>query len=69
MRGRVLRIVAERGYGFVEADGYPRGCFFHIRDLERAVPFDQQLVHRLREFEIEQTQWGPAAKRVRPIED
>jgi cold shock protein len=63
--GTVKRVVADRGFGFIAAeDGVE--YFFHRSGLDRELSFDSLQGGERVEFEIESSQKGPRAYRVRP---
>jgi len=67
MQGMVTNVKLDRGFGFIlTADG--RSIFFHRDDLAELLPFDQTLVHRRVEFEIQSTRKGPKAVKIKPVQ-
>ena len=65
--GTVKRVVADRGFGFIAAeDGVE--YFFHRSGLERLLNFDSLQGGERVEFDIEASQKGPRAYRVRPAD-
>ena len=62
--GTVKKLVAERGFGFIEAeDG--KEYFFHRSGLEGTMNFDSLMGGEKVTFEIEPSQKGPRANRVK----
>jgi CspA family cold shock protein len=65
--GTIKRVVADRGFGFIAAeDGVE--YFFHRSGLDRALSFDALQGGERVEFDIEASQKGPRAHRVRPAD-
>jgi len=62
----VKRVVADRGFGFIAAeDGVE--YFFHRSGVDRDLNFDSLQGGERVEFDIEASQKGPRAHRVRPV--
>lgn len=62
--GTIKKLVQDRGFGFISAeDG--KDYFFHRSGLDSAVNFDSLTGGERVEFEIESSQKGPRANRVR----
>ncbi|MDQ6771516.1 MAG: cold shock domain-containing protein [Candidatus Dormibacteraeota bacterium] len=62
--GRIKKVVSDRGFGFIEAqDG--KEYFFHRSGVESSVNFDSLMGGESVTFEIEPSQKGPRAGRVR----
>lgn len=62
--GTIKKIVSDRGFGFIAAeDGVE--YFFHRSGVENSVNFDSLSGGETVSFEIEQSQKGPRATRVR----
>jgi cold shock protein len=66
MEGTIARIVVDRGFGFVQSPDSDRDLFFHAKDLV-GLDFDELLLERRVQFEVEQTDRGPRARRIRPL--
>ena len=64
MTGTVKRIVPERGFGFIE-DSRGTEYFFHRSGLDPTLNFDTLNGGERVQFEIEASQKGPRAHRVR----
>jgi CspA family cold shock protein len=64
-QGTIKKLVADRGFGFIAAeDGVE--YFFHRSALDRALDFDSLRGSERVQFDIEPSQRGPRATRVRP---
>ena len=64
--GTIKKLVSDRGFGFIASeDG--KEYFFHRSGLERDLSFDSLQGGENVEFEIEPSQKGPRAFRVRPV--
>jgi cold shock protein len=62
--GTIKKLVQDRGFGFISAeDG--KDYFFHRSGLDSAINFDSLTGGERVEFEIENSQKGPRAHRVR----
>jgi cold shock protein len=62
--GTIKKLVADRGFGFIAAeDG--REYFFHRSGLDSSVNFDSLAGGERVEFEIEPSQKGPRANRIK----
>ena len=62
--GTIKKIVSDRGFGFIAADD-GREYFFHRDGLEASVSFDRLGGGEKVTFDIEASQKGPRAQRVR----
>lgn len=63
-RGTVKKIVNDRGFGFIAAeDG--KEYFFHRSGVEHSLGFDSLQGGESVEFDVEASQKGPRATRVR----
>ncbi len=66
-KGKVKRIIRERGFGFISAeDG--REIFFHRNELQN-VDFDALMEGDELEFDVVKGQKGPAASNVKKMEE
>ena len=65
--GNVSTVKLDRGFGFILSVG-GRSIFFHYRELSPHLPFDQRLLHRTVQFEIEDTPKGPKAVKIHPAD-
>ena len=62
--GTIKKVVSDRGFGFIAAeDG--REYFFHRDGLESSLNFDRLIGGEKVTFDIEASQKGPRAQRVR----
>lgn len=64
LRGRIVRLFPERGYGFIETDAQ-REVYFHAHAVH-GVPFDTLTIDTTVELDIEDGDKGPQATRVIP---
>ena len=65
-KGKVKRIIRERGFGFVSAeDG--REIFFHRNELQN-IDFDALMEGDQLEFDVVKGQKGPAAANIKKME-
>jgi CspA family cold shock protein len=64
--GTIKKLVSDRGFGFIAADD-GKEYFFHRSGLDRDLNFDSLAGGENVEFEIEPSQKGPRAFRVRPV--
>ncbi|HET9847810.1 MAG TPA: cold shock domain-containing protein [Candidatus Dormibacteraeota bacterium] len=63
-KGTVKKVVSDRGFGFIAAeDG--KEYFFHQSGVDGSLNFDSLRGGEAVTFEIEQSQKGPRANRVR----
>jgi CspA family cold shock protein len=63
--GTINRVVADRGFGFIEAED-EKEYFFHRSSLDATLDFDTLKGGEKVEFEIEASPKGPRAAQVRP---
>ncbi len=63
MRGRIKKLVRDRGFGFINADD-GREIFFHRSSLQE-LDFDELREEQSVEFEVERTDKGPRATKIR----
>jgi cold shock CspA family protein/ribosome-associated translation inhibitor RaiA len=64
LRGRIVRLFPERGYGFIETESQ-REVYFHANAVH-GVPFDKLAVNTVVELDVEAGDKGPQATRVTP---
>ncbi|MGH7866155.1 MAG: cold-shock protein [Candidatus Dormibacteraceae bacterium] len=64
--GTIKKLVADRGFGFIKADEGGEEYFFHRSGIDGSVDFDRLSVGDKVVFEVENSQKGPRANRVRP---
>lgn len=62
--GTIKKVVSDRGFGFIAADD-GREYFFHRDGLESSLNFDRLTGGENVTFDIEASQKGPRAQRVR----
>jgi CspA family cold shock protein len=62
--GTIKKVVADRGFGFITAAD-AKEYFFHRNSLDSTLSFDRLVGGETVEFEIEQSDKGPRAARVR----
>jgi CspA family cold shock protein len=63
-KGTIKKLVSDRGFGFIAAeDG--KEYFFHQSGVDSSLNFDSLRGGEAVNFEIEQSQKGPRANRVR----
>jgi cold shock protein len=62
--GTIKKVVSERGFGFIGADD-GKEYFFHRDGLDTSVNFDSLRGGEKVSFDIEASQKGPRAQRVR----
>ncbi len=63
-KGTIKKVVSDRGFGFIAAeDG--KEYFFHRSGVDDSLNFDNLRGGEAVSFEIEQSQKGPRANRVR----
>lgn len=53
-----MKIVEDRGFGFVRQDGQRHDTFFHFRDLHESIEFGPHLVEMRVTFEREEAPGG-----------
>jgi CspA family cold shock protein len=64
IKGTVKKVVPDRGFGFIAADD-GKEYFFHRSSVDDTLNFDSLQGGETVTFEIEQSQKGPRANRVR----
>jgi cold shock CspA family protein/ribosome-associated translation inhibitor RaiA len=64
VRGRIVRLFADRGYGFIATDTH-REAYFHANAVHD-IPFAQLQVDTVVDLDIEAGHQGPQATRVTP---
>ena len=64
VRGRIVRLFVDRGYGFIATDTH-REVYFHANAVH-GMPFDTLQVDTVVELDIEAGHQGPQATRVTP---
>lgn len=66
--GTIRRIVADKGFGFIAADGSRQEFFFHLSSCT-AVEFTSLREGQRVTFEPTMGQKGPRAEQVAPVDD
>lgn len=66
VQGTVKRVMEEKGFGFI-AQQSGIDVFFHKRDLDKSVPFDESLVGKRVEFRVITGDRGPKAESIRVV--
>ena len=65
-QGTIKKVVSDRGFGFIQAeDG--KEYFFHRSGMDTSLNFDALTGGERVSFEIEASQKGPRANRVRMV--
>jgi ribosomal subunit interface protein len=64
IRGRIIRLFRDRGYGFIETETHQE-VYFHANSVH-GIPFEDLEVGTAMELEIEAGQKGPQASRMTP---
>lgn len=67
MVGKITKVAADRGYGWIRPDGGAAEFFFHFSSVRGAV-FSELRAGDLVEFETEPSERGPRAGVVRLVE-
>jgi CspA family cold shock protein len=65
--GVVKTVIPDRGFGFISQNGGP-DIFFHFRDLDPSLEFNDQLRERRVRFQVVESDRGPRAKNIRPVD-
>lgn len=68
MKGTVVKIVEDRGFGFIKPEEGDKELFFHARSVEGDVVFDDLRENDMVTFDIEEGPKGPAATNVQKAE-
>ena len=63
-QGKIKRLVADRGFGFIETDGTD-DLFFHLSALAEDVNFEELSEGDVLEYEVGETPKGKRAENVR----
>lgn len=64
-QGTIKTLVLSKGFGFIAVANSP-DLFFHCKDLDPALPFDETLQERRVQFVIVGSPKGPRAAGVQP---
>jgi len=62
-KGKIKRLVSDRGFGFIEREGEEKDLFFHSNELE-GVEFNDLKEGDEVQFEVAQGPKGPNATKV-----
>ena len=62
--GTIKKVVADRGFGFIAAED-EKEYFFHRGGLDSSLDFDRLQGGERVEFDVEQSDKGPRANKVR----
>lgn len=65
MQGKVSKLVADKGFGFIKQSGGSTEFFFHRSGMARGYPFEDLVEGQEVEFESEESAKGPRASNVR----
>ena len=65
-QGKISRIVADRGFGFISREGQEKDLFFHSKELQ-GVAFDELREGDSVQFEVSESPKGPNATKVSKI--
>lgn len=64
MTGKIKTLVAGREFGFISREGEEKDLFFHKKDLQDGVVFEDLQQGDTVSFEVKQGEKGPAAVNV-----
>ena len=65
MTGVIKKLASDRGFGFLADDSDGKEYFFHRSGLDGGLDFDSLRVGAKVEFEVQASDRGPRANRVR----
>ena len=65
-QGKISRIVADRGFGFISREGQEKDLFFHSKELQ-GVTFEELKEGDAVQFEVSEGPKGPNATKVSKI--
>ncbi len=65
-QGKISRIVADRGFGFISREGQDKDLFFHSKELQ-GVAFEELREGDSVQFEVSESPKGPNATKVSKI--
>lgn len=65
-QGKISRIVADRGFGFISREGKDKDLFFHSKELQGVV-FEELREGDSVQFEVSESPKGPNATKVSKI--
>lgn len=64
MKGKIARLVTDKGFGFISREGETKDLFFHSNNLVEGLQFNDLKEGDEVTFEVEQTEKGPGAVKV-----
>jgi cold shock CspA family protein len=64
--GTVVKVLVDKGFGFLRPDGQTTDLFFHRQQLDREIEWDDSLLERRVKFDRAKCERGERAVRVRP---
>ena len=67
-RGKIKKLVSDKGFGFITSDDRGKDLFFHVSVIEDGA-FESLVEGQSVEFESEDGPKGPRASMVRPVEE
>lgn len=65
-QGKISRIVADRGFGFISREGNDKDLFFHSKELQGVV-FEELREGDSVQFEVSESPKGPNATKVSKV--
>ncbi len=65
MQSGTIKRLTDKGFGFIEAEGYEKDLFFHASGLSDGMQFNELREGDKVEFEVEETQKGLNAVNVK----
>lgn len=65
-KGKIARLVADRGFGFIAREGQDKDLFFHSNELQ-GVDFKDLNEGDEVEFEVSESPKGPNATKVKRV--
>jgi CspA family cold shock protein len=65
-QGKIARLVADRGFGFINRDGEEKDLFFHSSELQ-GVDFKDLREGDAVQFEVSESPKGPNATKVSKV--
>lgn len=66
--GTIIRIVLDKGFGFIRCSGHRENVFFHASELSGGLEFNEQLVERYVAFSVQSDSQGLKAVGIVPAE-
>ncbi len=65
-QGSIKKIVSDKGFGFIQADGSDGDMFFHMSEVQETT-FEALTEGQSVEYEVGEGPKGPRATSVRPL--